>query len=146
MQHFRYDKGFRHERNDWIKEMDEWMKHFLYRPLKCFLFIIVLQLQWPIEPKLSQVYYSMYVLEYTKWGYWSFTITKNFKTNCLILTYSVRTALTSCWRTVLCASNLAVRRNGEPSLSWQVSARSISHSSPMMSRHVCWGSGPGPIP
>ena len=37
-----------------------------------FLSIIILQLRWTIEPKLSQDYYCMHVLGYTKWEDWSF--------------------------------------------------------------------------
>ena len=38
--------------------------------------VIFLQLWWPIEFKFSQVCYCMHMLGYTKWEYWSLTITK----------------------------------------------------------------------
>ena len=41
-----------------------------------FLFIIFLQLRWPIESKFSQVSYLSHMLGYVKWEYLSLTITK----------------------------------------------------------------------
>ena len=35
---------------------------------------ILLQPRWPIESKFSQICYSMHMLGYTKWEYWSWTI------------------------------------------------------------------------
>ncbi len=52
-------------------------KHTILCNKDVFSFTIFLQLQWPIEPKFEQLCYFMHVLGFTKWDYWSWTITKS---------------------------------------------------------------------
>ena len=54
-----------------------------------FSFIIISQLRRPIELKFSQVCYVMPLLRYTKWEYWSLTIT-NIKNTALSLSFPYR--------------------------------------------------------
>ena len=50
-----------------------------------FLFFcnIFFQLRWPVEEKFSQVCYFMHMLRYTKWEYWSLTITNSVQGLCV---------------------------------------------------------------
>ena len=77
-----FEKGVISQSN--IKILHAWSyfldnsKHTNFWNNGVFSFIILLQLWWLIESKLSQ-FFCLHMLGYTKWEYWSLTITNAFK-------------------------------------------------------------------